>query len=59
MLCIMQTSDSEEGPSAHKSLTHLGKLIQVWVFIEKRCKTIKQWNSTVEYLNMKNKLSNK
>ena len=42
MLCLMQTSDSEEGLSAHKSLTHLGKLIQVWVFIEKRCKTIKQ-----------------
>ena len=29
----MQTSESEEGPSAHKSLTHLGKLTQVWVYI--------------------------
>ena len=38
MLCLMQTSDSEEGPSAHKSLTHLGKLIQFWVFIKKDTK---------------------
>ena len=29
----MQTSESEEDPSADKSLTHLGKLTQVWVYI--------------------------
>ena len=23
---------SEEGPGAHESLTHLGKLTQVWVY---------------------------
>ena len=27
----MQTSESEGGPSPHKSLTHLGKLTKVWV----------------------------
>ena len=36
MLCLMQTSESEEGPSAYESLTHLGKLTQVWVFIGKK-----------------------
>ena len=33
MLCLMQTSESEEGRSAHESLTHLGKITQVWVYI--------------------------
>ena len=42
MLCLMETSASEEGPSAHKSLTHLGKLTQVLVYIGKKSKTIKQ-----------------
>ena len=55
----MQISESEEGPAAHKSLIHLGKLIQVWVYIGKNQKQKKKWNSTVEYLNAKNKLSNK
>ena len=35
MLCLMQTSESEESPSAHKSLAQLGKLIQVWLYIRK------------------------
>ena len=35
MLCLMQTSESDEGPSAHKSQTHLGKVTQVWVYIGK------------------------
>ena len=34
----MQISEIEEGLSAHKSLTHLGKLTQVWVYIEKHPK---------------------
>ena len=51
----MLTSESE-GPRTHKSLTHLGKLIQAWVYIQKHPK---QWNSTVEYPNVKNKLPNK
>ena len=34
----MQTSENEEGPSAHKSLTRLGKLTQVWVYIRKHSK---------------------
>ena len=55
----MQISESEEGPGAHKSLIHLGKLIQVWVYIGKNQKQKNKWNSTVEYLNAKNKLSNK
>ena len=38
MLCLMKTSESEEGPSSHKSLTHLGKLTQVWVYIGKHPK---------------------
>ena len=38
MLCLMQTYESEEGPSAHKSLTHLGRLTQVWVYIGKHPK---------------------
>ena len=33
MLCLIQTSETEEGPGAHKSLTHLGKLTQVWVYV--------------------------
>ena len=33
MLCFMQTSESEEGPSAHKSLTYLGKLTQVMMMM--------------------------
>ena len=33
----MQTSESE-GPSAHKSLTQLGKLTQVWVYTGKHPK---------------------
>ena len=31
----METSESEEDPGTHKSLTHLGKLTQVWVYIGK------------------------
>ena len=38
MLCVMQTSDREEGPRADKSLTHLGKLIQVCIYIGKNPK---------------------
>ena len=34
----MQTSESEEGPSAHNSLTYLGKPTQVWVYIGKHPK---------------------
>ena len=34
----MQTSESEEGPSAHESLTHLGRLMQTWVYIRKHPK---------------------
>ena len=34
----MQTSESEEHPSAHNSLTHLGKPTQVWVYIGKHLK---------------------
>ena len=33
----MQTSEGEEGPSAH-TLKHLGKLTQVWVYIAKNPK---------------------
>ena len=33
MLCLMQTPDSEKGPGAHESLTYLGRLTQVWVYI--------------------------
>ena len=55
----MQTSESEEGPSAHKSLTHLAKTNTSLGIYTKTSKTIKQWNSTVEYPNAKNKLSNK
>ena len=58
MLCLMQISESEEGPSAHNSLAHLGKPTQVWVYTGK-IQNNKQWNSTVEYPNVKNKLSNK
>ena len=49
----MQISESEEGPSIHKSLTYLGKLTQVWIYIEKN-QNNKQWNSDVEYPNLKN-----
>ena len=38
MLLLMQTSEGEEGPSAHKSMTHLGKLTQAWVYTEKHPK---------------------
>ena len=31
----MQTSEREEGPSAYKSLKHLGKLKQVWEYKKK------------------------
>ena len=31
----MQTSGSEEGPSAHNTLTHLGKPTQIWIHIGK------------------------
>ena len=34
----MQTPESEEGPSAHNSLTYLGKPTQVWVSIGKHPK---------------------
>ena len=43
----MQTSESEEGPSAHKSLTHLEKLTQVWLYTGKHPKQnneIPLWN---------------
>ena len=43
----MQTSESEESPSAHKSLTNLGKLTQFWVYIGKHPKQnneISLWN---------------
>ena len=30
--------ESEEGPSAHKSLAHLRKLTQAWVYIGKHPK---------------------
>ena len=33
----MLASESE-GPRTHKSLTHLGKLIQAWVYIQKHPK---------------------
>ena len=33
MLCLMQTPESEKGPGAHESLTYLGRLTQVWVYI--------------------------
>ena len=36
--CLMHVSESEEGPSAHKLLTHLGRLTQVWVYIGKHPK---------------------
>ena len=54
MLCLMQKSESEKCPSTHNSLTHIGKPTQVWVYIGKHPR-----NSTVEYLNVTNKLSNK
>ena len=54
----MKTSESEEGPSNHKSQAHLGKLAHVCIYIYKKIKKNK-WNSTVEYPNEKNKLSNK
>ena len=48
MLYLMQTSESEEGPSTHKSLKHLGKLTQVWLYIGKHPKQenneIPLWN---------------
>ena len=31
----MQTSGSEEGPSAHNALTHLGKPTQICVYLGK------------------------
>ena len=37
MLCLMQTSENE-GPTAHKSLKHLGRLSQIWVYIGKHPK---------------------
>ena len=43
----MQLSQSEESASAHKSLTNLGKLTQVWVYIGKHPKQnneIPLWN---------------
>ena len=38
----MQKSESEEGPSAHKSLTHLGKTNTNLGIYRKTSKTIKQ-----------------
>ena len=52
MLCLIQTSETEEGPGAHKSLTHLGKLTQVWIYVGNI-----QNNSTVNIA--KNKLFSK
>ena len=52
----MQTFESE-GPSAHTSLTHLGKLSQVWVYIRRNPK--QNTEIPLEYPNVKNKLSNK
>ena len=44
----MKTSESEEDHKAHKSLTHLGRLTQVWVYIGKHPKQINNeiplWN---------------
>ena len=54
MLCLMKTSESEEDHKAHKSLTHLGRLTQVWVYIGKHPKQINN-----EIPLWKNKLSNK
>ena len=59
MLCLMQTSESEEGPSAHNTLTHLLENEHKSGYIKKTSITIKQWNSTAEYSNVKNKLSKK
>lgn len=60
----MQISESEEGPGAHKSLIHLGKLIQVWVYIGKNQKQKKNeillWNILMRktnYLTKKKVLS--
>ena len=51
MLYFMQTYESGEGPSAHKSLTHLGKLTQVWLDIGKHPKQqtneISLWNALI------------
>ena len=44
--------DSEEGPSAHKPLTYLDRY-------GKTSKKTKQWHSTAECLNVKNKLFEK
>ena len=49
MLCLMQTSESDEGPSAHKSQTHLGKITQVWIYIGKYPK---QWNNEIPLWNI-------
>ena len=38
MLFHVQTSDIEKGPKAHKSLTHVRKLTQVWVYVGKHPK---------------------
>ena len=54
----MQTSDTEEGPTAHKSLTHLEKVTSLGKY-RKISKTIKQLNFSVEYPNVKNKLPRK
>ena len=37
----MQSSESEEIPSFHESLTCLGKLIQAWVYVGKHPKNNK------------------
>ena len=54
----MQTSESEEGLSVHKSLTSW-KISANLDKYRKKYETIEKWNSTVKYHNMKNKLSNK
>ena len=42
MICLMQTSESEEGPTDYKSLTHLEKLTQNVGIYRKKSKTAKQ-----------------
>ena len=42
MICLMQTSESEEGPTDYKSLTHLEKLTQNVGICKRKSKTITQ-----------------
>ena len=40
----MKTSESEEDHKAHKSLTHLGRLTQVWVYKGKHPKQLMKFH---------------